>query len=58
MWRWGNRAHGEVAEFVGKFMVEQTRMADVEKEEGAGESRSDGRRRGKPKNRVNVTSTL
>lgn len=55
-WRWGNRAHGEVGEqavagFVGEFMVERTRMADVEEdeEEGAGGSGSGGRRRGKQK---------
>lgn len=55
-WRWGNRAHGEVGEqavagFVGEFMVERTRMADVEEEEeeGAGGSAGGGRRRGKQK---------
>ena len=48
-WRWGNRAHGEVGEqavasFIGEFMVERTRPADVEEEEEEG-----GRRRGKQK---------
>ncbi|KAF8552302.1 MAGE-domain-containing protein [Imleria badia] len=52
-WRWGNRAHGEVGEeavarFVGEFMVERTRMADVEEEEEEGGS-GGGRRRGKQK---------
>ncbi|KAH0836380.1 MAGE-domain-containing protein [Lanmaoa asiatica] len=50
-WRWGNRAHGEVGEqavarFVGEFMVERTRMADVEEEE---EGADGERRRGKQK---------
>lgn len=50
-WRWGNRAHGEVGEqavalFVGEFMVERTRMEDVEEEEEEGAA---GRRRGKQK---------
>ena len=50
-WRWGNRAHGEVGEqavasFIGEFMVERTRMADVEEEEEEG---GGGHRRGKKK---------
>ena len=50
-WRWGNRAHGEVGEqavagFVGEFMVERTRLADVEEED---EENVGGRRRGKKK---------
>lgn len=50
-WRWGNRAHGEMGEqavagFVGEFMVERTRLADVEEEE---EENVGGRRRGKQK---------
>ncbi|KAG8215919.1 MAGE-domain-containing protein [Butyriboletus roseoflavus] len=56
-WRWGNRAHGEVGEravgeFMGEFMVQQTRVADVEEEEegaGAGAGASGGRRPGKQK---------
>lgn len=51
----GNRAHGEmgeqaVARFVGEFMVERTRMEDIEKqyEEGVGGS-GGGRRQGKQK---------
>ena len=41
-----------MAEFVGEFMVEQTRTADVEEEEegaGAGAGAGAGRRRGKQK---------
>ena len=60
-WRWGNRAHSEVGEeavagFVGEFMVERTRLADVEEEEeeGAGGS-GGGRRRGKQKQKEGGT---
>ncbi|KAF8128974.1 MAGE-domain-containing protein [Boletus edulis] len=50
-WRWGSRAHSEVGEqaiarFVGEFMVERTRTADVEEEEEEG---TGGRKRGKQK---------
>jgi hypothetical protein len=55
-WRWGNRAHGEVGEqavanFVGEFMVERTRLADVEEEEeeGAGGDRRRGKKKQKQK---------
>lgn len=56
-WRWGSRAHSEVGEqavamFVGEFMVERTRLVDVEEEEeeGAGSrGGGGGRRRGKQK---------
>ena len=53
-WRWGNRAYSEIGEqavalFVGEFMVERTRMGDMEEEEEEGAGGSGARRRGKQK---------